>query len=147
MRQQQIEGLLLDLRDNKGGLFTAGVHMAGRFLEEGASVVSHRGRASRERLYDSRVGNGDFSYPVVVLVNCNSASASEIVAGALQDHDRALIAGTNTFGKGLVQSVFALPESTGMVLTTAPLLHTDRPFNPTALRKYFAERVLPQSVR
>ena len=54
-----------------------------------------------------------------MLVNCNSASASEVVAGALQDHDRALIAGTNTFGKGLVQSVFALPESTGMVLSTA----------------------------
>ncbi len=142
LEQQQIEGLLLDLRDNKGGLLTAGVHMAGRFLEEGASVVSHRGRASRERLYDSRVGNGDFSYPVVVLVNCNSASASEIVAGALQDHDRALIAGTNTFGKGLVQSVFALPESTGMVLTTARYYTPtgrliQRPYENISLNEYY----------
>ncbi len=117
--ERRIEGLLLDLRDNKGGLLTAGVHMAGRFLNEGAGVVSHRGRASQERRYDSRAGNRNHRYPMVVLVNCNSASASEIVAGALQDHGRALIAGTNTFGKGLVQSVFALPESTGMVLTTA----------------------------
>ncbi len=117
--ERRIEGLLLDLRENKGGLLTAGVHMAGRFLDEGVSVVSHRGRVSRERRYDSRASNGSLRYPMVVLVNCNSASASEIVAGALQDHGRALIAGTTTFGKGLVQSVFALPESTGMVLTTA----------------------------
>ena len=119
LEERRIEGLLLDLRDNKGGLLTAGVHMAGRFLDEGVSVVSHRGRASRERRYDSQAGSGASRYPMVVLVNCNSASASEIVAGALQDHGRALIAGTTTFGKGLVQSVFALPESTGMVLTTA----------------------------
>ncbi len=119
LEERRIEGLLLDLRDNKGGLLTAGVHMAGRFLNEGVSVVSHRGRASRERRYDSPAGSGAPRYPMVVLVNCNSASASEIVAGALQDHGRALIAGMTTFGKGLVQSVFTLPESTGMVLTTA----------------------------
>jgi len=143
LEEQQIEGLLLDLRDNKGGLLTAGVHMAGRFLEEGASVVSHRGRSSRERDYNSRVGNGEYSYPIVVLVNCNSASASEIVAGALQDHDRALIAGTTTFGKGLVQSVFALPESTGMVLTTARYYTPSgrliqRPYEKISLNEYYS---------
>lgn len=137
-----IEGLLLDLRGNKGGLLTAGVHMAGRFLDEGVSVVSHRGRASRERRYDSRGGNGSLRYPMVVLVNCNSASASEIVAGALQDHGRALIAGTTTFGKGLVQSVFALPESTGMVLTTARYYTPSgrliqRPYENISRREYY----------
>ena len=147
-----IEGLLLDLRDNKGGLLTAGVHMAGRFLDEGVSVVSHRGRASRERRYDSRADNGSQHYPMVVLVNCNSASASEIVAGALQDHGRALIAGTTTFGKGLVQSVFALPESTGMVLTTARYYTPSgrliqRPYENISRREYYgnpcSERSIP----
>src|SRR5690606_23872396 len=89
------------------------------FLPEGAGVVSHRGRSSRERRYEARRGNDGHVYPMTVLVNCRSASAAEIVAGALQDHDRALIVGRDTFGKGLVQSIFTLPRSTGMVLTTA----------------------------
>jgi carboxyl-terminal processing protease len=114
-----LEGLVLDLRDNHGGLLTAGVHVAGQFLEEGALVVSHHGRASRERRYFAEPRADNRAYPMTVLVDCRSASAAEIVAGALQDHDRALVAGTNTFGKGLVQSVLQLPRSAGMVLTTA----------------------------
>ena len=115
-----LEGLVLDLRDNHGGLLTAGVHVAGQFLEEGTLVVSHRGRASRERRYYAEPNAGNRAYPMTVLVDCRSASAAEIVAGALQDHDRALVVGgSNTFGKGLVQSVLQLPQSAGMVLTTA----------------------------
>ena len=92
-----LQGLVLDLRGNNGGLLSAGVHVADRFLDRGQTIVSHRGRASRERVYSARQGNGGQHYPMVVLVDCQSASASEIVAGALQDHDRALIVGTNTF--------------------------------------------------
>ena len=144
MREQGMTGLLLDLRDNKGGLLSAGVRVASKFLERGQSVVSHRGRASKERSYQSRTVDPNLDFPIVVLVNCNSASASEIVAGAFQDHDRALIAGTNTFGKGLVQSVFSLPESTGMVLSTARYYSPSgrliqRPYNNFDAREYFTE--------
>jgi carboxyl-terminal processing protease len=82
-------------------------------------VVSARGRATMEKPFIARRGNGGKDYPVVVLVNRYSASAAEIVAGALQDHDRAWILGENTFGKGLVQTVFPLSENTGLALTTA----------------------------
>lgn len=138
-----IEGLILDLRGNNGGLLTAGVHVADRFLERGQAIVSHRGRASRERVYNARLGNGGQNYPMIVLVDCQSASASEIVAGALQDHDRALIVGTNTFGKGLVQSVFNLPETTGLVLTTAQYYTPtgrliQRPYTDQSLVDYYS---------
>lgn len=119
LNETGLEGLVLDLRENHGGLLTAGVHVAGQFLDEGALVVSHRGRASRERRYYAEPRADNRTYPMTVLVDCRSASASEIVAGALQDHDRALVVGANTFGKGLVQSVLQLPQSAGMVLTTA----------------------------
>ncbi len=139
-----MRGLILDLRGNNGGLLSAGVQVAGRFLERGQSVVSHRGRASEERQYQAKSDNPDLERPIVVLVNCSSASASEIVAGALQDHDRALIAGSDTFGKGLVQSVFSLPESTGIVLTTARYYSPSgrliqRPYGSIARSEYFSE--------
>ena len=144
MDDQGMTGLVLDLRDNKGGLLSAGVRVASHFLEPGQTVVSHRGRASPERHYRAKAEKPDLDYPIVVLVNCSSASASEIVAGALQDHDRALIAGSGTFGKGLVQSVFALPESTGMVLTTARYYSPSgrliqRPYASIAPNEYFTE--------
>lgn len=144
LQVQGMTGLLIDLRDNKGGLLSAGVEVAGQFLNRGQRVLSHRGRASPERLYRSKAHEPNVDFPVVVLVNCNSASASEIVAGALQDHDRALIAGTNTFGKGLVQSVFALPEATGMVLTTARYYSPSgrliqRPYDSLSPTEYFDE--------
>ncbi|MCC6537610.1 MAG: S41 family peptidase, partial [Bryobacterales bacterium] len=106
-------------RNNPGGLLNEGVAVADRWLERGQTVVKHSGRAQPERRYEARHGGGGRNYPVVVLVNRYSASAAEIVAGALQDHDRAWIFGENTFGKGLVQTVFPMAENTGLALTTA----------------------------
>jgi carboxyl-terminal processing protease len=117
--ENNIKGLVLDLRDNPGGLLNEGVAVADRFLRKGQTIVSHRGRSSQEKTYVARHGNGGHDYPIVVLVNRYSASAAEIVTGALQDHDRALVLGENTFGKGLVQTVYPLQENTGLALTTA----------------------------
>ena len=117
--ENNIKGLILDLRDNPGGLLNEGVAVADRFLRKGQVIVSHRGRNSPEKTYTARRGNGNHDYPIVVLVNRFSASAAEIVTGALQDHDRAWVLGENTFGKGLVQTVFPLQENTGLALTTA----------------------------
>jgi carboxyl-terminal processing protease len=114
-----IKGLILDLRANPGGLLNEGVGVADKFLEKGQTVVSHHGRSSPETVYRAENGNGGRNYPIVVLVNRGTASAAEILAGAIQDHDRGLIAGETTFGKGLVQSVYDLPEKTGLALTTA----------------------------
>ncbi len=114
-----LQGLILDLRSNRGGLLSEGVYVSDRFLEKGQTIVSHYGRASAERVYKAQRGNGGVAFPMVVMVNCDSASASEIVAGALQDHDRALVAGTNTFGKGLVQTVYPLKQNAGLALTSA----------------------------
>ena len=117
--EANIKGLIIDLRENPGGLLNEGVAVAGRFLQKGQVVVSHRGRASAEKPYFATRGNGGFDFPIVVLVNRYSASAAEIVAGALQDHDRGWILGENTFGKGLVQTVYPLDGNTGLALTTA----------------------------
>ncbi|MBM3811948.1 MAG: S41 family peptidase [Acidimicrobiia bacterium] len=117
--ENNVKGLVLDLRDNPGGLLNEGVAVADRFLQRGQTVVKHSGRAAPEKPYVARNGSGGREYPIVVLVNRFSASAAEIVAGALQDHDRAWIYGENTFGKGLVQTVYHLAENTGLALTTA----------------------------
>ena len=114
-----IHGLILDLRQNPGGLLSEGVGVADQFLKKGQVIVSHHGRASAEKIYKAAHGNGGKDYPLVVLVNRGTASAAEIVAGAIQDHDRGLIAGETTFGKGLVQTVYPLSENTGLALTTA----------------------------
>jgi carboxyl-terminal processing protease len=113
-----INGLVIDLRGNPGGLLNEAVGMTDKFLQKGQIVVSQKGRAFPDQVY--RVANGEQGkkYPIVVLVNRNTASAAEIVSGALQDHDRALIVGETTFGKGLVQTVFQLSEGTGLLLTT-----------------------------
>ncbi len=114
-----IKGLILDLRQNPGGLLSEGVGVADKFLHKGQVIVSHHGRSSPEKVYRAAHGNGGKDYPIVVLVNRGTASAAEIVAGAIQDHDRGLIMGENTFGKGLVQTVYPLSENTGLALTTA----------------------------
>ena len=117
--EEGLEGLILDLRGNRGGLLSEGVYVSSKFIEKGQTVVTHHGRASTERVYKAQTGNDSLVYPMVVMVDCDSASASEIVAGALQDHDRALVIGNNTFGKGLVQTVYPMAQSSGLALTTA----------------------------
>lgn len=117
--EQNVKGLVLDVRDNPGGLLNTGVEVADRFLRRGQLIVSHRGRASAEKPYIARRGSQGYDYPIVCLVNRYSASAAEILAGALQDHDRGLVLGDNTFGKGLVQTVMPLSEQTALALTTA----------------------------
>jgi carboxyl-terminal processing protease len=112
-----IHGLLIDLRGNPGGLLNEAVNVSDKFLQRGQIVVSQHGRAFPDQVYRSPHGS-DAKYPIVVLVNRNTASAAEIVSGALQDHDRALIVGETTFGKGLVQTVFPIAENTGLALTT-----------------------------
>jgi carboxyl-terminal processing protease len=114
-----LEGLILDLRGNPGGLLNEGVGVADKFLKKGQVIVSHHGRSSPEKIYRANHGNNGKDYPLVVLVNRSTASAAEIVSGAIQDHDRGLIAGETTFGKGLVQTVYPLSENTGLALTTA----------------------------
>ena len=117
--EKDIKGLILDLRSNPGGLVTEGVEVAGHFLKKADLVATQRGRTMPNRSYTAHANNGGRMYPMVILVNRNTASASEIVSGALQDHDRALILGENTFGKGLVQQVFQLSANTALALTTA----------------------------
>lgn len=114
-----LKGLILDLRQNPGGLLNEGVGVADKFLHKGQLIVSHHGRSSPERRYTAMHGNGGHDYPLVVLVNRGTASAAEIVAGAIQDHDRGLVVGETTFGKGLVQTVYPLSNDTGLALTTA----------------------------
>ncbi len=117
--EDNINGLILDLRENRGGLLNEAVEVAGHFLRKEQTVVSHRGRSEPEQVFRAKTGNHGRQYPVVVLVNRNTASASEIVAGALQDHDRAWVMGENTFGKGLVQAQFPLSEDAALLLTIA----------------------------
>ena len=113
-----LKGLVFDLRGNPGGLLSQAVDVCDHLLTKGQTIVSQRGRAYPEQTYTATHGNEGHTFPVVVLVNRNTASAAEIVSGALQDHDRALIVGETTFGKGLVQTVYNLGENTGLALTT-----------------------------
>lgn len=112
------KGLVLDLRNNPGGLLSQAVEVCNHLLAKGQTIVSQRGRAYPDQNYTATRGNDGKTFPIVVLVNRNTASAAEIVSGALQDHDRALIVGETTFGKGLVQTVYNLSENTGLALTT-----------------------------
>jgi carboxyl-terminal processing protease len=120
LEKQGMKKLLLDLRGNPGGVLEQSVDVADVFLERGSKVVYTRGRTSSSAQDYVAPGDGlHFDKPLVVLVNRGSASASEIVAGAIQDHDRGLIIGQRTWGKGLVQSVYTLPYGAGLALTTA----------------------------
>jgi len=120
LRAEGMTSLILDLRRNPGGLFRQAVEVAEEFLPRQVEIVSVRsrqGRATRQ-IYRSE-NNEPESMPLVVMINSETASASEIVAGAIQDRDRGLIVGEASFGKGLVQTVFRLPGGTGLTLTTA----------------------------
>jgi carboxyl-terminal processing protease len=114
-----LKGLVLDLRNNPGGVMGAALDTASLFLEPGKEIVSVRGRSVAGEQVNVPKEAKPYGFPIAVLVNAKSASGSEIVAGALQDHRRATIVGEPSFGKGLVQSVFPLSQGTGMALTTA----------------------------
>ena len=120
LKKQGMQSLILDLRGNPGGLLPQAIEVTSRFIPKGDAVVTVKGRAAG---YDTReidaVGGELDEFPLVVLINGGSASASEIVAGAIQDYGRGLIVGTESFGKGLVQKIYPLPYGTGMTLTTA----------------------------
>jgi len=114
-----MERLILDLRDNPGGPLDQAILVANRFLEKGKLIVYTDGRiANSDERYLARTDGGYTDIPMIVLVNRSSASASEIVSGAMQDHDRALVLGETTFGKALVQSVFPIDNQAGLALTT-----------------------------
>ncbi|HKS83724.1 MAG TPA: S41 family peptidase [Candidatus Acidoferrales bacterium] len=115
----KLDGLIIDLRDNGGGLLNQAVGMADLFLDRNELVVSQHGRASAEHRFYAVHGNQGLTVPLIILTNSGTASASEIVSGAIQDHDRGLIVGETTFGKGLVQTPFPLSEDTMLLLTSA----------------------------
>lgn len=117
--KQNVQGIILDMRNNPGGLVDSAINIADMFLEEGV-IMSMKGRDGSDELeYKAQKQEDDIKTPLVVLVNAGSASASEIVAGALRDQQRALIVGERTFGKGSVQNVIPLPDGTGLKLTVA----------------------------
>ncbi len=120
LREEGLERLLLDLRGNGGGLLDQAIAVSDQFLPEGAKIVETRGR-TRDSFQEFRATDNfpEIDLPVIVLVSEGSASASEIVSGAIQDHDVGLIVGTPTWGKGLVQTVYSLPYGAGLALTTA----------------------------
>ena len=117
--ESSIEGLILDLRDNGGGILQEAVAVSEHFLKKGQMIVSHHGRASADTKFIAKRGEKGREYPIVVLVNRGTASAAEILTGALQDHDRAWVLGEQTFGKGLVQAPYPLSENTALLLTIA----------------------------
>jgi len=117
---KNINGLILDLRHNPGGLLPQAVHVSELFLDEGQMIVYTKGRASRTSAkYEAKSASLYGNKPLIILVNTGSASASEIVSGAVQDWDRGLILGTTTWGKGLVQTVIPTNQETALKLTTA----------------------------
>lgn len=120
LKKQGLRSLVLDLRGNPGGLLPQAIEVVSRFVPRGQTVVSVKGRSRYAQSQELRaVGGKTQDLPLVVMINGGSASASEIVAGAIQDYGRGVVVGTDSFGKGLVQRVFPLPYGTGLTLTTA----------------------------
>lgn len=143
-----LDGLILDMRGNPGGLLNEAVAVGDMFLEKGQLIVSYHGRSAPERRFYAVRGNQGMNVPLVVLVDNNSASAAEIVSGAIQDHDRGLVVGQTTFGKGLVQTVTPLAENTGLALTTARYYTPSgrliqRDYKSISLYEYHYERKVP----
>jgi carboxyl-terminal processing protease len=120
LKEDGMKSLIVDLRFNTGGLLDQAIKVSDEFLEKGSVIVSTKGRISEANtVYKCPETNDYENMPLVVLVNRSSASASEIVAGAIQDHDRGIVVGTTTWGKGLVQSLYRLSANTALALTTA----------------------------
>src|SRR5690242_4181479 len=144
-----LDGLVLDMRENRGGLLDEAIAVSDMLLDKNQLIVSHRGRTSAERRYYAVRGNRGNNMPLVILVNGNSASATEIVSGAVQDHDRGVIVGETTFGKGLVQTVQPLSENTGLALTIARYYTPSgrliqRDYKSVSLYEYHYERKVPE---
>jgi carboxyl-terminal processing protease len=118
-QNKPLKGLILDLRNNPGGLLDQAVKVADEFIEEGIIVYTDGRIKSQNVRFTAHGGEKPHPYPIIILVNEGSASASEIVAGALQDHKKAIILGAQTFGKGSVQTVIPLDDGSGLRLTTA----------------------------
>jgi carboxyl-terminal processing protease len=135
----KLKGLVLDLRNNPGGVLGASVNVADLFLDGGAVVYTEGRLPNSDMHFDAQPGDSTGDAPLVVLINAGSASASEIVAGALQDRGRAVIMGSNSFGKGSVQTILPLSESRAIKLTTA------RYFTPNG-RSIQAEGIVPDIV-
>lgn len=147
LKQEGMRQLVLDLRDNPGGLLDQAVEVASKFLPPGLKVLDQRSREGRfpERTYEVPDNNDPETMPMVILVNRGTASASEVVAGALQDHDRALIVGETSFGKGLVQSVIRLWGGAGLTLTTGRYYtptgrSLQRDYSAVSFYDYYANR-------
>jgi len=143
-----LDGLVLDMRGNPGGLLNEAVAVGDMFLEKNQLIVSYHGLHAPERRFYAVRGNQGLNVPLVILVNNNSASAAEIVTGAVQDHDRGLVVGETTFGKGLVQTVQSLAENTGLALTTARYYTPSgrliqRDYKSVSLYEYHYERKVP----
>jgi carboxyl-terminal processing protease len=119
LKKRGMKSLILDLRGNPGGLLDQAIGVVSKFIPIGQTVVSVKGAGGQAARELRTTGGGPEGFPLVVMINGGSASASEIVAGAIQDYDRGLIVGSDSFGKGLVQRVFRLPFGTGITLTTA----------------------------
>ena len=118
--QKEIKSIVLDLRGNPGGLLDAAIDVSEKFLKKGQKIVSIKGRdETKEQVFDAQEEPVSGSTKLAILVDGGSASASEIVAGALQDHDRGVVLGTKSFGKGLVQTVIPLSFNTSLKMTTA----------------------------
>jgi carboxyl-terminal processing protease len=131
-----LKGLILDLRNNPGGLLDQAVKIGDRFIDSGI-IVSMDGRRENQKMKFYAHSQGTLPpYPLVVLINGGSASGAEIVAGAIQDHGRGILLGTQTFGKGSVQTIFPLKDGSGLRLTTA------RYYTPSG-RSIQAKGVLP----
>lgn len=119
LKEKNVQGLILDLRNNPGGLLSAAVGVSEQFLESDKLVVSIKGRDGRKDEYRARMQSEHYEYPMIVMVNQGSASASEIVAAAMQDWGKAVVIGMTTFGKGSVQTILPLSDGSGLRLTTA----------------------------
>lgn len=142
LKQQGVSSLVLDLRGNGGGIVEQAVKIAERFLSKGTLILTQRGRSTIDNRTWRSANTRPETMPLVLLVDEYSASASEIVAGSLQDNDRAWIVGSRTYGKGLVQSVIELPNGRGLTLTSARYMmpsgrSIQRDYSSTGLYDYF----------